>query len=530
MNIFDPEFYPTPEKVIATMVAPYADRIHKATILEPSAGNGAILDYLNKGVNVTYTDKRGNVRHITVNPKPNNVYAVEHNPELQMILTQKGHRLAAEDFLTFHPDIRFDLILMNPPFSSGDKHLIHAWDILEGGDIACLLNAETIRNPYTATRQQLAAIIESNGTVEELGRCFSSADNPTDVEVVLVRLHKEPARNPFKLDLDGFAKEVMPDFGELAASGDTLMQSSRLDAFLRAWAMAKASAVNYLKAREMFQLYMGAFINNQIEAPEHASVLVRLDKHLNETKDQYKNDLEGHMTDGYNFFIESAKETAWATIFRQIGLGKYMTSGLRKELARFEKEQASFTLAKENIMKLFAYIMSNIGNIMDNALVEVYDKFTRYYSGNTACAEGWKTNKQYKCNRKVILPYAVECGYMPQRYGYSKNYSPSFSSATDLDDIDKAMCWLSGRNYDSLTGEIDLPGKGKIHSPKDSTIRDVIYTITVGDQGWHESAFFRIKAFKKGTIHLEFKDEALWAKFNQAVNKGKNILRDTEPK
>ena len=50
----------------------------------------------------------------------------------------------------------------------------------------------------------------------------------------------------------------------------------------------------------------------------------------------------------------------------------------------------------------------------------------------------------------------------------------------------------------------------------------------MGDQGWHESAFFRVKAFKKGTIHLEFKDEALWAKFNLTVNKGKNIIGDTE--
>lgn len=39
---------------------------------------------------------------------------------------------------------------------------------------------------------------------------------------------------------------------------------------------------------------------------------------------------------------------------------------------------------------------------------------------------------------------------------------------------------------------------------------------------------FHVKAFKKGTIHLLFKDEALWAKFNVAVNKGKNQIGEAE--
>ena len=528
MNLFDPEFYPTPKEVIAKMVTPYIDRIHKATILEPSAGSGAILDYLKEGIPSTYTDKRGTVHEITVCPKMQKVYAVEHNPELVMILTQKGYRLVAEDFLTYWPDTRFDLVLMNPPFQRGDQHLLHAWEILDGGDIACLLNAETVRNTFSATRKQLAKIIEANGSVEDLGKCFHSADNPTDVDVVLVRLHKEPKESPFKLDLDGFTREAMPDFGELASSGDAVMQSNRLDAFLRAWQLAKAAAVNFLKAREMFNLYMGAFLNEQQEAPEYASILCLLDKHLDETKNDYRNDLEGHMADGYNFFIETAKDMAWTTIFKQIGLGKYMTTGLKKALDRFQKEQATFTITKENIMKLFTYIMTNVGTIMDNAVVEVYDLFTRYFSGNTACEEGWKTNKQFKCNRKVIIPYAVECGYMPQKYGYDEFYSPCYSRDAELEDIDKAMCWLSGRNFETLTGYIEIPGQGKTFSPADSMIRTVIHRIPVGDQGWHESAFFRVKAFKKGTLHLEFKDEALWAKFNQVVNQGKNLVGNTE--
>ena len=34
---------------------------------------------------------------------------------------------------------------------------------------------------------------------------------------------------------------------------------------------------------------------------------------------------------------------------------------------------------------------------------------------------------------------------------------------------------------------------------------------------WFNWAFFRVKAFKKGTMHFEFLDEKVWMTFNQAV-------------
>ena len=83
MNLFDPEFFPTPDEVIARMVEPYTDRLAKATILEPSAGNGAILEFITKkGIetkrkittNYSYTDQ--------VYAKSSQVYAIEKNPEL----------------------------------------------------------------------------------------------------------------------------------------------------------------------------------------------------------------------------------------------------------------------------------------------------------------------------------------------------------------------------------------------------------------------------------------------------------------
>jgi hypothetical protein len=52
---------------------------------------------------------------------------------------------------------------MNPPFSNADDHFLKAWEIAENTDIVCLMNAETIRNPYSQKRQLVNRIIEDNG-------------------------------------------------------------------------------------------------------------------------------------------------------------------------------------------------------------------------------------------------------------------------------------------------------------------------------------------------------------------------------
>ena len=521
--LFDPEFYPTPKDIIAKMVEPYADILPKATILEPSAGSGAIVDFLTKeGVKKPYTNKRGETLQLDMKARKEKIYTCEHNPELQSLLIGKGYRLVAEDFLSFYPDIHFDLAVINPPFRTGCKHLLHAWDILQSGDIVCLLNAETIRNVCSGERERLRSLIETYGSVEFLGPVFHDADNPTDVDVAMVRLHKEAKEDPFKIDLDGFAQEAMPDFGAMSSEEGALMQSSRLDAFIRSWDLAKAAAINYLKARTMLKLYMSAFLQtNSNKNIRQTSVLAELEKHLHtETGESIE--------DSYNFFVEEGKKESWNMIFQEINLGKYMTSSLREKLFEFRDAQSSMALTKENIMKLFEFIMLNLSNIMDHNISDVYDIFTRFYKGNTNCEEGWKTNKRYKANRKIIIPNCVDAGFIPQKYGYNSYFSVSSYHRDKLDDIDKAMCWLAGRSFDNLDNTSHYGRDFRMESGPNHTITAAITTIRVGDQGWHDSAFFRIKAFKKGTIHIEFKDEDLWNKFNITVNKDKNQIGTSE--
>lgn len=141
MKNFD-EFYPTPEALLEK-ITEGCDWKRIQSVLEPEAGKGDIVSFLQKKAAENYM-------------REYDIDCIESETELQMILKGKKMRLVYDDFLTFESYKRYDLIVMNPPFSNGDAHLLKALQIQKyGGNIICILNAETIRNPYTNLRKEL---------------------------------------------------------------------------------------------------------------------------------------------------------------------------------------------------------------------------------------------------------------------------------------------------------------------------------------------------------------------------------------
>lgn len=123
-------FFPTPSNVIDEYVLPYFKKVFidrgDLNILEPSAGEGdlalPVFEYLcktqGKGVNLTL---------------------VEKDPKRLKVLREKvgNSRIVEEDFLSYSPGEVFDIIVMNPPFSSPGKplewaeHVLKAYSLLE---------------------------------------------------------------------------------------------------------------------------------------------------------------------------------------------------------------------------------------------------------------------------------------------------------------------------------------------------------------------------------------------------------------
>jgi hypothetical protein len=174
-------FFPTPRNLIEKMLEEYKNKPLPKNILEPSAGKGDIIDYVNKIQN-----KR---------QKQSNIYAFEFVEELQDILKSKSNcQLLGNDFMAYRSKkIKFDLILMNPPFDRGVNHVLHAWEMLgNGGKVIALLNQHTYYNAYNSHRLKLKTLIDNFGTVENLGTCFDEkAERKARVGVVLITLNKK---------------------------------------------------------------------------------------------------------------------------------------------------------------------------------------------------------------------------------------------------------------------------------------------------------------------------------------------------
>lgn len=98
--MFNKDFYPTPESLIAKMFIKI-EKDQTMNILEPSAGKGNIVDY--------FQDK------IKYSKKNWKIDCIEIEEELQSILKNKGYKVVYNDFLRFSTLKKYDLIIMNPP-------------------------------------------------------------------------------------------------------------------------------------------------------------------------------------------------------------------------------------------------------------------------------------------------------------------------------------------------------------------------------------------------------------------------------
>jgi hypothetical protein len=107
---------------------------------------------------------------------------------------------------------------------------------------------------------------------------------------------------------------------------------------------------------------------------------------------------------------------------------------------------------------------------------------------------------------KVIVPWGI------RSWGQDEAWYLRYDKAEKFNDIDKALCYLTGERLEGIrtiakTIDDDLQDKENRYSGKEI-----------------ESHFFHIRYFKKGTVHLKFKDAKLWERFNVAAAKGKNWL------
>lgn len=474
-------FYPTPKDLAVRMVSKI--RVNHEYILEPSAGKGDLIE--------TYCDMKD--RHGALRRR---FSAIEIDKELRATLRGKAIQIIDHDFLAYSGPDKFDLILMNPPFNEGDKHLLKAIDILYSGQIICLLNAETLRNPYSRSRQELVKKLDTlNAEIEYMTGAFENAERKTSVEVALINIIVDR-----KVEEDLFADctEINNGCTETVEENYEITTGKHIEELVSEYnqivSISMETIVGYYKNHKKVGRYIG--LNNEP------------DKHH-----RTANTLTAMMQETVNETIRRIRIDFWR---RTLDLQEVKSRLTKKRLNEFEegvKYRSGMDFTENNIRSFLLNLISGYDDTLTNAVLEVFDKFTvkhcwddGVFTDNIHYFNGWKTNNAFRVGKKVIIPVYGGHGNGPFRDWISDKWNLDYQVAAELLDIDVVMNYFDGcPDYRSITKALEN-------------------AFACGQNRKIESTYFTITAFKKGTLHLTFKDEDILRRFNIAACRGKGWL------
>lgn len=478
------DFYPTPLTIQRKMLKKIDFR-YIQSCLEPSAGKGDLIDGIIKQFEYTKNYHRTSKYDID---------AIEHDSNLIHILKGKNYRVIADDFLSFDTYKQYDLIVMNPPYSNGDKHLLKAIQLIESqsksGQIVSLLNAETLKNPYTNTRKDLIRKLEEyNAEVEYIENAFMDAERKTNVETAIIHITIEKQTYNSIL-LDELKKEESHK-EKSTYENNSLINSDFIKGIVEQYNYEVKAGLKLINEYNALKPYMlGSFKDN-------SNPVLKLSL---ENEDKEGSSLE-------NAYIKQIRMKYWSALFNNDQFMGLFTSNLKQKYMEHVQELKDYDFSLYNIYTLRIQISKEMVQGVEDTILNLFEEFSHkhYYdesSKNVHLYNGWKTNKAYKINKKVIIPLDAFNSWWNNRYEPT-----SYKVMDKLKDIEKVFNYLDG----GVTQEIDITDSLKMAEHYQETKKI-------------ELKYFYVTFYKKGTCHIEFKNMELLHKFNLFGSQKKNWL------
>lgn len=524
------EFYPTPPELIAQMLKGY-DMRNAESILEPSAGKGDIADFvvlamryvddagwryngefkkLNSAqdrIDFTYDMLVRDIKNDEIKYNLNycskqKIDCIEIEPVLQNVLKGKEYTVVADDFLRFSGEKHYDLIIMNPPFSNGEEHLLKAINIAKktGGYISCLLNADTIRNPYSNRRNFLLNTLNKyNATFEYVNNAFSEAERKTDVDVVIVKVNIPCPFGNYSRILEELedAKFTLDEPDEnityLIRANDKYEEiKSAVLMYKKEIEVGKRLISEYLALKP----YLTTTFENENTPSYMKGSILRLSNTKNDELD-------------YNEYIYSVRYKYWYELLHKPSFMGNLPSNVRDEYFNQIKDFAKKEFSVSNICKVKIDILKNTAKALEDTIVSMFEKLSYKHSmgceNNIHYYSGWKSNDAFKINEKIVVPY-IDCYddiFKKFRYGY---------------EMEKFLCDLE-RCLDFLDG-------GETHCGLNIDSQLNFYE-SVQETKNMQFKYFTVNAYKKGTIHIKFINLDVLKKLNIYGSQHKGWLPPT---
>lgn len=463
-------FYPTPSKLAGKMLS-CVDWTTVFSILEPSAGKGDLADAVSR-----FVEDIRNSRRVFIHQREPYIDCIERDSDLAAFLRGKGLLVVHDDFLTFHTRKQYDLCIMNPPFDNGDEHLLHALSLMErGGQIVCLLNAETIRNPYTNRRKVLVQNLrEHNARIEFIENAFRHAQRPTDVEIALVYVNIPRKKNTSDI------------LSSLRRASENSSENSEQAAYL-----ASADWLQNMIDGYNFEAALGEKLINEFAAlrpymdpgKDHGEPLLSL-------KVGSRN--AGNNASMLNAYLYGLRAKYWGNLLRRPELTEKMTSAMQQDYNSKVESLCEYDFSRYNIETVMREIAAQLSHGVEDSIIDLFERFSTKHSWYPECANnihyynGWATNKAHKVGMKVIIPSNGCCAS-----NWSREKLDTYRVTSLISDLERAMNYLDR-------------GETSFHTPVDHAVR----IANAADTNKADFTYFTCVFYKKGTCHIKFKPEA----------------------
>lgn len=497
------DFYPTPDKLAGKLLA-HINWSGVTDVLEPSAGKGdlveAALNMAQRCKEREYEDYEEYRSRLKKNPKidrerttryqrsvrGNNRYfdVIELDYNLRLILRGKGYHLVGDDFLAYRTNKRYDLILMNPPFSNGAAHLLHAIELQkDGGQIACLLNAETIRNPYTNERKLLKSLLAKyEARIEFVQDAFKEAQRKTGVEVAVIHINIPRKRVTESSIFEGAKKAVEKDYSELhEQKEDQLVIADEILSLIEHFNLEAKTGIELMMAYE-------AVVPHLISDGEKG------EKPLI-TMEVGGSSFTAATNDVINEYLKKLRYKYWSMLLDRPRLKEKMTSQMQSEYHDKVREMSEYEFDKHNVMQVFYDIQLQLQQGVEESIMSLFRKLSEEHSwsrevisDNVHYYNGWATNKAWKVGMKVILPIN---GF--SSYSWEGDKLDEYDLARTISDMERALTYL---DKGEIGWQCDPIRVIQAANSLKTTRKELDFT------------YFTAKFYKKGTCHFKFKPAA----------------------
>ena len=491
--------FPTPDFLVAKMLSKVDFRNKQVkNILEPSAGLGHIIDYINKDLN----------RY-----KSYNISAIEIDNKCRNQLLLKNINVIDSDFLLYNGLEQFDLIIANFPFSDGDKHLHKAIDIMFSGQIVCLINAETIKNPFSNSRKELIQKLKRlNASIDFIENAFVDAERKTGVEVALIYIQK----------YQNVETEIFNDMTQSEDTFEDIKESKEVATRDN----IRNIVQRYNQDKETVTNQIMDFYKNYKKVSKYLTLAVvgeDIQKHSSSVSQETK-DLTELMKSKLNYFATKLKRDYWLEAMNLDDIKSKLTSKKRTELVSKLNQYANMDFTESNIKIFIENLVAEYPKMIEEAILDMFEKFTYYafrdgrnvnneYSKNIHLFSGWKTNTAYKVNKKIILPFRAEYG--------NRLYSDKIDF---LNDIDMVFNYFDDKGLKNKLLEYVEPAGYKQNISTTNTAEIVQGYLHQGETKNIPTRYFNITFYLKGTVHLVFVSQEILRRFNIYVAKKRNWL------